>query len=365
MVCILLLVVLHVALAPATVNLSHAVSEEATGRYRKWQIARFDDALRRQDGTCRDDLVPVVVAFRDYLKTKNIKLKIVLRPDPDALVEIDGRRLRHVTNSASSLVAAEKKLRKAGIRTINLVSSMHAAICNHPNEPACAPDGHFARFLIAQMAATIQGSVEERHLSRQGRNLLFVGDCYASLSAEVLQKGSELPSVRSRWKNASDNLMAYELSLLPDSMFVGIKEIYWFLSSTTVSANRKRSLPLPRSGSVNGEIGQEIRSALVQITQDTTAPSTLGSGSPYPNAYALHEATDAAGVRLLVIIQIMKDRQIIASQQWQKHMRLALTLQPWEQAVKEQPHLAQEQLLDDVQNYELPRFLVTHWVHSP
>jgi hypothetical protein len=301
-----------------------------------------------------------------------MKLRLILRPEHTVLQDRDGHKVHEVTESALAMRAAERQLRKQGVRVVNLLPDLYAYGRRYPDEPYCQPDGHYTPAVVGQIANTLCKSLEDWQKRRGGRSTLLVGDCYATLTAHHLQQGDVIPGVRSQWKNGGDHLMAYEISRLPADLLPEVREIFWIISSDTLLPSSQSAVPLPLPVSGPFPIPQNDDSpdhasliVKVKVTRATRVPDDLGSGSPYPNAYAIYEVATDGGKTFLVVHSVMQTHVACVGNRWQMHTPLVLSLQPWESAIKERPELAREQLFDDVQDYTSGRYLVTHWLHAP
>ncbi|HSI64948.1 MAG TPA: hypothetical protein VLE43_17610, partial [Candidatus Saccharimonadia bacterium] len=330
------------------------------------QSIRYLKELRESKSACREDLLPCVLAFRDFLATRNIKLRILLRPGKDDLLGEDGRLRTTPTESALALTAAEQTLKKAGIRAVNLLPDMYAEAALHPERPVTQPDGsHLSTEMVSVMGQTLCRSLEERQKQQAGRHMLLVGDCYALLTANQLKQGTILPGVRSQWKNSSDSQMAYEISRIPPEFFPAVREIYWFLSSPVLVRGSGHPLPLPSPPDAAAPEEEKIRAVLVRITRISKIPGGLGASSPYPNALALHECATDAGEKFLAIVPVMHDRVPLPARSWVADLQLILTMQPWDAATRATPNLGREQIFDDIQDFATARYHVSGWSFPP
>ncbi len=360
------LLVVHLVLSPHTAEWERKVDRIVRKKWTERQTARYLAELRSGNVACREDLLPCVIAFRDFLATRHIKLRILLRPVREDFLSADDRLLTTPTDGALALTTAERLLRKAGIRATNLMPDMYAEASLNPNVPVTDVDrAHLSQEMISVMGRTLCNSLEDWQKERNGRQILLVGDCYAVLTANKLKEGTILPGVRSQWKNSSDSQMAYEISRIPAEFFPGVREIYWFLSSPVLVRGSGHSLPLPSPPDANAPEGEGTRTVHARITRQTHVPAGLGAGSPYPNALALHECTTDAGEKFLAIVPVMKDRAPLPATCWGTGQPLTLTMQPWDAATRTTPSLGREQVFDDIQDFATARYHISGWSIPP
>lgn len=367
----LVLICAHIVLAPHTSHWQHEIQTAARQKWAAYERQRaahesekFIDALRHGNVPCRDDLLPCVLAFRDHLATRHIKLRILLRPTKEDLLGADGKLLTVPTQTALAMTAAERTLRKAGIRTVNLMPDIYKAAALHPEWPVTASDNaHLSKEMVTVMAQTLCDSLEDWQKADGGRNMLLVGDCYALLTAAELKKGTTLPGVSSQWKNAGDAVMAFEVSHIPQETIPHVREIYWFLSSPNIIAGSITPLPHPSPPDPSSPPDERIRTVLAQVTKITKVPQDIWKNAPYPNALALHQIATESGETFLAVVPIMENRSPLPSMSWVAQQRLQLTLQPWDAATRAMPSLGREQILDDIQDFTADRYYVTGWLH--
>ncbi len=363
----LVLLSLHLLLAPATSRLeSHVVTSIREGLASR-KSNRYLKALGDAGPKCREDLVPCVLAFRDFLATRNIKLRVILRPERESLLKADGSPQTGVNATALAGMGAARVLKKAGIVTVNLLPALHHEAClRGGGEVFQEGDPHYTQDLVQIMADTIAGSMTDHQKAQEGRHLLLVGDCYATLITARLKLGTVLPSTRALWKNAGDTMMAYELSRLPEQTFEEVGEIYWCLNFDVLTPGSTKPLPLPSPLPKDGRDATGERTLRAVLTKRTETPADMGRGSPYADALILHEFTGDNGEKILAITSIMKAHEVnLTVRNWFQKKPFILTLQPWEQAVRESPALGREQLLDDIQDFTAERYYIKDWSHAP
>ncbi|WP_206026353.1 hypothetical protein [Roseimicrobium sp. ORNL1] len=361
---VIVLIGAHLVLAPHTVRWQQEVQFAARQRWAEHKTKQFVDALRDSKVACREDLLPCVQAFKDHLASRHIKLRVLLRPIKQDLVGADGKLPTEPTPTALAMTTAEHTLRKAGIRTVNLMPDIYKAAALHPEWPVMAPDNaHFSNEVVSVMAQTLCASLEDWQKNSAGRNMLLVGDCYAVLTAAELKKGTTLPGISSQWKNSGDSVMAFEVSRIPAEMIPRVREIYWFLASQNVIAGSAAPLPLPSPLDPSAPPDERIRTVLAQVTKITQVSKDLCKNAPYPNAMALHQFTTEKGETLLAVVPIMENRSPLPSIYWVAQQWLQVTLQPWDAATRATPSLGREQILDDIQDFATDRYYVTGWLN--
>jgi hypothetical protein len=361
---VLVLIGAHMVLAPHTARWQHEVQFAVQQKWAEREMKQFTDALRDSKVACRDELLPCVQAFKDHLASRHIKLRVLLRPIKEDLVGADGKLLTVPTQAALAMTTAEHTLRKAGIRTVNLMPEIYKAAALHPEWPVTASDhAHLSNEVVSVMAQTLCESLEDWQKNSAGRNMLLVGDCYAVLTASELKKGTTLPGISSQWKNSGDSVMAFEVSHIPGETIPHVREIYWFLSSPNVVVGSLAPLPHPSPPDPSAPPNERIRTVLAQVTQVTKVSQDLCKNAPYPNAMALHQITTESGETLLAVVPIMENRSPLPSIHWVGHQWLQLTLQPWDAATRATPSLGREQILDDIQDFATDRYYVTGWLN--
>lgn len=360
-------VVLHFALAPLTGWWVESTIESTRHQLAAKKSSRYLRTLGDAEAECRKELLPCVLAFRDYLEKHRIKLRVILRPERESLLAPDGSPQTETNRSALAAIAAEKLLKKEGIITVNLLPALHEETCRRKGGGVFGvEDPHFTKEMIQRMADTLAGSMKEHQLKQEGRHLLLVGDCYATLIAAQLKKGEVLPATRALWKNGGDIMMAYEISRLAPEALDEIREIYWVLNIDRLRPEAPEPLPLPSppASRENGAGGERTLKAV--LTKRTETPATLGKTSPYPNALILHEFTGENGEKILAVTEIMRAHEVnITVQNWFQKKPFILTLEPWDEAVRGNPTLAREQMLDDVQDFTAERYYIKDWSHAP
>lgn len=368
MLIALAVVAAHLLLALPTADWLRGMEQAAREKKASKRSSDYIKAVLKSNPACREDLIPCIRAFRDYLAERRIKLRVVLRPEISTVMTSQGSPQLEPNAQAAALMAAEHALKKEGVVTVNLLPPLHREICLREGAGVQEPtDSHFTRPLIQFMANVLENSKTEHQRAHQGRHLLLVGDCYATLITSRLVLGDTLPGTRSLWKNSGDTLMAYEISRVPPEVLDGVREIYWCLSALNLQPGSKAPLPLPRprSNELQGKEDPE-RTIRATLTRLTVAPENLGRESPYPNALIAHEFTTEDGEKLLAIVQIMEARTVNpAVKSWLRRKPYVLTLQPWHIAVEQNPALGREQLMDEIQDFTAERYYVKDWTHAP
>jgi hypothetical protein len=361
---VLVLIGTHLILAPHTVRWQQQVQSAAKQKWAEYKAKAFTDALRDSKVACRDELLPCVLAFKEHLAARRIKLRVLLRPTKEDLVGEDGKLLTVPTQTALAMTTAEHTLKKAGIRTVNLMPDIYNAAVLYPERPVLARDNaHLSDEMVSVMAKALCNSLEEWQKSSAGRHAMLVGDCYASLTATELKKGTTLPGISSQWKNAGDSVMAFEVSRIPGETIPHVREVYWFLSSPNVIAGSLAPLPHPSPPDSSTPPDERSRTVIAHVTKVTQVPQDLCKNAPYPNAMALHQIATESGETLLAVVPIMENRSPLPSMSWVARQRLQLTLQPWDAATRATPSLGREQILDDIQDFTTDRYYVTGWLH--
>jgi hypothetical protein len=144
-----------------------------------------------------------------------------------------------------------------------------------------------------------------------------------------------------------------------------VREIYWVLSAPSLVRGSKRPLPLPSPPDANTPEEERVRTVVARITRISHVPDSLGPGSPYPNALALHECTTETGEKFLAIVPVLQDRVLLPAEHWTSGQQLMLTMQPWDAATRATPSLGREQVFDDLEDFVMRRYHVTNWIFPP
>ncbi len=358
--------VTHFFTAPATVRLREHINIKINHWRGVNQADIYLSELKSAPGRCRQDLVPCVLAFRDFLATRNIRLHLLLRPGIEDIITPGKALQTRPTEGAIALCAAERDLNKVGIHTVNLLPDMYREASLHPGRPVMHPDlGHLSDDMVLIMARTRCKSLDEGQKRSDGSDMLLVGDCYAFLSATRIKQRKILQGIRSKWKNSSDSHMAYEFSRMPPEQVPGVRDLYWFLSAECVKPYSVVSLPFPSPSEPSEIASGDIRVVPAQITRLSRVPSPLGADSPYANALALHECTTHDGEKFLAAVPVMLNRKALPAQHWTLGQKVLLSMQRWDAATRSMPSLVREQIFDDLETLPLYRYYVTGWGTPP
>jgi hypothetical protein len=365
----MVLLAAHALLAPFTADLIRNLPDTLHKRAAARQTDRYLNALRQTRQSHRQELVTCIVSLREVLAERNIKLRVILRPEFDCLLNAERNAPRgELAAQAAAMLATESALKKQGVITVNLLPALHRQVCLQKGTGVITQDGfHYTPSMVAAMARTLEQSMTDHQRSREGRHLMLAGDCYAySIAAELRSEGV-LSHARCFFRNGADNLMAHQLAKAPADALENVREVYWVLSSSHMTEDAKTPLPPPQPMTLGGPVSQNSeRTVKATLSKLTTIPQNLGKGSPYPNALILHKFVTSEGEPLLGVIDLMKSQTVDEGiRLWQRNATFILTLRPWEKAVAAEPRLDREQVFDDLGDFSSDRYYITDWTHAP
>lgn len=363
----MVLLAAHVLLAPFTADLIRTLPDTLHKRAAARQTEDYLDALRQTRQPHRQELVTCILALRDVLAERDIKLRVVLRPEFDCLLNAERNAPRDkAAAQAAAMLATESALKKQGIIAVNLLPALHCQVCLQKGMEVITQDGfHYTPSMVAAMARTLEQSMTDHQRSREGRHLMLAGDCYAYSIAAELRSGGVLSHARSFFRNGADNLMAHQLAKAPVDALENVREVYWILSSSHMTADAKTPLPPPTT--LGGPASQNSeRTVKATLSKLTAIPKNLGKSSPYPNALILHKFVTSEGEPLLGVIDVMRSQTVDEGiRLWQRNATFILTVRPWENAVSAEPRLDREQVFDDLGDFSSDRYYITDWTHAP
>jgi hypothetical protein len=270
------------------------------------------------------------------------------------------------TDGALALQDAERKLKKAGVHTVNLLPDMYREATLNPTRPVLHPDmSHLSDDMVLVMSRAFCETLEANQKKSDGSDMLLIGDCYAFLTTTRLKQRHILVHSRSRWKSNSDSHMAYEFSRIPPEQLPGVREVYWFLSSPCVKFGSVVPLPFPSPYEPSEIVSENTRVVAAEITRLSRIPTGLGADAPYANALAMHECVTPDGEKFMAVVPVMQARRLLPAKDWTVGEKVLLSLQRWDSATRTMPGLAGEQIFDDLEDLAMYRYYVMGWNFPP
>lgn len=367
-VLVVLLLALHISLAPWTVEKAASLKLQLHDWWARHSSQKYIEALRAVPPQNLGNFVTCAVAFRDHLAKRNMRLVVVLRPAIPTLLAPKGGAQLKADASRGALFQAEAALEKAHVDVFNLLPPLHESLSLRPELAVTAPDGyHLGEPVTGEMRRILDESLSGHQLRKSGQDILFAGDCYAYIVGAAFRAGDRLPHVRVLWRNGGSHLMPSEMAMLPEHELDGVRQVMWFVTEEEGASQAPWAhFPqFPPPEALRMQHDQSERTVKVTLTRATTVSPDLGKGSPYADALAVHEFSTAEGEVFLGLIEVMKNRYVNPSTRWGNGWPLLLTIVPWEAAGKSNPALHHEQILDDAPNFTLPRYHITRWLNAP
>lgn len=330
---------------------------------------RYVEALRSQDDPSRDDLVPAVRALQEHLSTRHIKLTVVLAPSVKKHLEKDGPLRRKALPGNGVIFTAERDLRAAGLRVLNLLPDVHLAASLAPEPLLMAQDGfHYNDAGGDLLAAAFLGRLKSSQKEKAGKESLLIGDCFAQLFGQRLRAGQTMPKARDLWKNAASNEMGREVSGLPPSQLKGVHQVYWIIQDAYLPPKKMTEHPFPplRQPPDGNQLADAPRVVKATVTRGPVVSLDFHKTAPYANALVATEFRTESGEDILGLIYVMRDHQLIVGALFYGYagQPMTLTLLPWDAAVAANPALRTEQVLESAPDFILPRYFIQGWFHG-
>jgi hypothetical protein len=340
---------------------------------KKWRTERaskrFIEALRAQGDSCRGDLVPAIQALQERLLPRHIKLTVVLAPTATMHFE-KGEVLHPQPRSGCGVIfTAERELRAAGLRVLNLMPDWHRAVMSSPDLMLMAADGlHYSDSGGDLLAEAFLGRLKPELKEKGGRESLLIGDCYAQLLGQRLRSGETMPRVRDLWRNAGSPEMGREISGIPPGQLKGVRQIYWILPDGYLRPQEAPKFPFPplREPPKEQALEGEPRVLKVTVTRGPVVSHEFHQNAPYPSALIANEFRTEAGEAIAGLSYALRDRRPVngAILYGYAGQPMTLTVVPWDAAVAANPVLRTEQVIDSAPDFTLPRYFVQGWFHG-
>jgi len=352
----LIVVAAHVLLAPVTTRYRTL----AENKYRLWQSGnlaeQFTMEAKKTKLPARADAVEAVKSLDKWLNARGRKLTVVLLATSSSLMDKKGGVLTAPATSAKKLQAFSDAIQKEGVACINLLTPTYREV-SYDSKGAFKDELHFDDPLEAKMATEL---IRGQSL---GKDSMFIGDCFASIMSSAVMKQDPDVQIRTFWKGLSTYAMAYEVSKIDEHELDGVKNVYWMLADFALNY-ADYQFPLCSTSHAPKEEGVQIKYAA--ITQNTEVSPTIDKDSPYEDALAVHKFKAQDGSDFLGIVPVMTKRKINALvRRWEpKSDRFRLTLVDWDAATAKDTKLRNIQMIDDIQDFELPRYYITEWMSA-
>jgi hypothetical protein len=234
--------------------------------------------------------------------------------------------------------------------------------------PSPADDEHLSDKMSGKIGELVAASLPRETISRNGRQVLLTGDCYALRVSEQSRRGGRLESARVIWREAASEKMPYEMVQLPDTELEGVKHVAWFVSGTCILARAGQHAFPPLADAMVRRTDRltGVKTVNATLTRSTKVPKTLGVGTTYPDCLVLHEFRADDGEEFLGLVKVMTAHKLDEPVSvWGNGTKLLLTMIPWESATAADPRLSHIQILDETSDFTHPRRLITHWLHAP
>jgi len=224
---------------------------------------------------------------------------------------------------------------------------------------------HFTPEAEAAIARILDTKLQERGLMMQpGRpkDVVFMGECFADSFARELISADPLDKIKVLNKNGGGNLVHNYLFVFKEEYLKGTDLVVWVFTDRHFSNSNFASLEPEPDTSTN----VEARSVVAELKATTLL--ALGDESQFDYPDALRTSVyqvETTGERLIGIDQIMKDRQITLGRKIGIGDRVRLKLVPWGAWIREHQELVKIFMIDDVEDFTLPRYWIADWLVEP
>ena len=350
----LLALVGHVVLAPMTVRALNSVSTSINAWADARQHASYHAALQATKVQARADLLTAVESLRDWLAKTDRRLTVILVPTQRSLMDDDGVPLRSPSPPAKAMAATEAALKAKGMAVVNLLPDAY-------REALKDPSGLFRDRVhyTNEFELTVAGQLRGRIASEE---VLYLGDCFARNLAVATERVNPGLRVRSFWKNGTTQAMAYELSRCAPDELAGVRDVCWVIGDFALGAKDDKFAPCS-STPVTPQAGEQV--VYAKLVEQTPVRSTLNKESSYEDALVVNKFRKPDGEYFLGVIEIMIKRSMQeGARQWVLGEGFKMTVVDWDYATRSQASLKNIQMIDDIQDYQLPRFRIVEWIHA-
>ncbi len=224
---------------------------------------------------------------------------------------------------------------------------------------------HFLPEAEAAIAQILDTKLQEKGLMMQSgrsKNVVFMGECFADNFAREMISADPIDKIKVLNKNGGGNLVHNYLFVFEEEYLKDTDLVVWVFTDRHFSNPNFATLePEPDTST-----DVEARSVIAELK--ATTPLALGDESQFDYPDALRSSVyqvEATGERLIGIDQIMKDRQITLGRKIKIGDRVRLKLVPWGAWLRENQALVKIFMIDDVEDFTLPRYWIADWLVEP
>lgn len=344
----------HVLLAPMTVRALNSASKSIKAWADARQHADYLAAAQATKVQVRPDLLYAVESLRDWLAKTDRRLAIILVPTQRSLMDDDGVPLRSPSPPAKAMAATEAALKARGIAVVNLLPDTYREALRDPSG-LFRDRVHYTNEFELTVAGLLRGRIASE-------GVLYLGDCFARNLAAAAERAEPGLRVQSFWKNGTTQAMAYELSRCAPDEMAGVHDVCWVIGDFALGAKDDKFAPCSTEP-VTPQAGEQV--VYAKLVEQTPVKSTLNKESSYEDALVVNKFRKPDGEYFLGVIEIMIKRSMQeGARQWVLGESFKMTIVDWDYATRSQASLKNIQMIDDIQDYQLPRFRIVEWIHA-
>ena len=224
---------------------------------------------------------------------------------------------------------------------------------------------HFLPEADAAIARILDTKLQEKGLmmqAGQSKNVVFMGECFADSFAREIISADPIDKIKVLNKNGGGNLVHNYLFVFKEEYLKDTDLVVWVFTDRHFSNPNFAALePEPDTST-----SVEARHVIAELK--TTTLLALGDEAQFDYPDALRSSVyevETTGERLIGIDQIMKDRQITLGRKIKIGDRVRLKLVPWGAWMREHQELVKIFMIDDVEDFSLPRYWIADWLVEP
>jgi hypothetical protein len=308
--------------------------------------------------------VSTIIELAEELREEGRELCIVRMPVRPEIYESPGdshdEPLEQLHENTVSGNHAERMLKKAGVPVLNLYPDIRRA--SLLSDIFQQDRFHFTAEGDQRISQILMKKLRDAGvmmLPDKKKNVVFMGECFAESFGKEIIASDPQDDIKILNKNGGGSLVHNYLYVFPKEYLNDTDLVVWVFTD--------RHFSNPNFAALEPDPGVPKNSEPRKVLARAKSVTALALGDEkkfnYPDALrtGIFELADS-GEQVIGIDQILKARQVTLNRKYREGDLLRLKLVPWDAWIRKHPKLVSMHLIDNIDDFTMPRFWIEDWL---